>query len=367
MENKYKIIYCGEKQEHFNVDYFIKQFTQKYGTKAKAEKLLHITKDTLLKKNLSQDEAKSYQDNMHKMGLVIRIEKQPNENPYQVPQAELVSESPVFTHQVPFLNGLQWLTNALSLIFRFPVTWLFLILLYFFVLGAISLIPMAGSFLMYFLGPVFMAGFMVGCQDSFHDEKLKIRHLFSGFNHNPSSLVLVGVIYFFALVVIMILSVGLGFLILPIDMSALGEEPSMIIQALMTPQFAIVILVAFGLMILPYAAIWFAPALIALDGKEAITAMKMSFSACFKNILPMIAYGFAMLFFYILLFIPIIAALWMVLKMQGLALNQATLLMTTAKGVLICILIYFIISVLLMTAVLIASSYTSYRDIFHNE
>jgi uncharacterized membrane protein len=50
-------------------------------------------------------------------------------------------------------------------------------------------------------------------------------------------------------------------------------------------------LVAFALLIPLMMAYFFAPALIAIEGLSALSAMKYSFMGCLKNILPFFWYG----------------------------------------------------------------------------
>ena len=55
---------------------------------------------------------------------------------------------------------------------------------------------------------------------------------------------------------------------------------------------ALLALLVFLALIVPVAmAIWFAPALIALNGMTAVDAMKLSFKACWVNIIPFLVYG----------------------------------------------------------------------------
>ncbi|MES9846088.1 MAG: BPSS1780 family membrane protein, partial [Candidatus Sedimenticola sp. 6PFRAG5] len=75
-------------------------------------------------------------------------------------------------------------------------------------------------------------------------------------------------------------------------------------------------------------AYWFAPALVALDGVSAVTAMKLSFLGCLKNILPFLVYGLA----------------------------------TTVLGLLAAI--PFFLGLLVFVPVITASIYTGYRDIY---
>jgi len=91
------------------------------------------------------------------------------------------------------------------------------------------------------------------------------------------------------------------------------------------------LLIVVALFIPVTMAVWFAPALVMLDGIEPWPALKWSFFGCLKNMWPFLVYG---LVFFVL---AIVAS------------------------------IPFGLGWLLLGPVLIASVYTSYRDIFHAE
>ncbi len=52
-------------------------------------------------------------------------------------------------------------------------------------------------------------------------------------------------------------------------------------------------------------AIWFAPALVVLRGDEPFAAMKTSFNACLRNVVPFLVYGLVGLLLAILATIPL--------------------------------------------------------------
>ena len=94
---------------------------------------------------------------------------------------------------------------------------------------------------------------------------------------------------------------------------------------------ATLLLVILALFIPVSMAVWFAPALVALDGIDPLTALKWSFFACLKNIWSFLVYGLVML---------------------GLA-----IVATIPMG----------LGWLLLGPVIMASVYTAYRDIFFVE
>jgi uncharacterized membrane protein len=71
-----------------------------------------------------------------------------------------------------------------------------------------------------------------------------------------------------------------------------------------SPTFILPMLVGLALSIPLVMAYWFAPALVALEGVSAVSAMKLSFVGCLKNVLPFLLYGIIGLVLFILGAIP---------------------------------------------------------------
>ena len=92
--------------------------------------------------------------------------------------------------------------------------------------------------------------------------------------------------------------------------------------------FMLAVLVGLALALPVYMALWFAPSLIVFNNLKPVDAMKASFLACLKNIVPFLIYGV------ILLVLCFVAA------------------------------IPFGLGFLVLGPVAIASIYTGYRDIF---
>ena len=69
--------------------------------------------------------------------------------------------------------------------------------------------------------------------------------------------------------------------------------------------FALAFLVMLALSIPVYMALWFAPALVTLRELAPTDAIKQSFRACLKNIVPFLLYGIVMLVLGIIAAIPL--------------------------------------------------------------
>lgn len=231
--------------------------------------------------------------------------------------------------QVAAGQGWQWLVGGFGLFRKNPLIWLALIAVYFLIALALSIIPIVGQLLFQILAPVFAAGFMLGCRALEQGEELEIAHLFAGFRAHTVQLVTVGGLYLTGVLLFsgMIMLLGGGTMLkIPSPEELQGMDEAAV--AAMGKGMLLALLTALALVMPLLMAYWFAPALVALDGLTAVEAMKLSFVACLRNMLPFLVYG------------------------------------TLALVLLVLASIPFGLGLLVMIPVMLASQYASYRDIF---
>jgi len=254
-------------------------------------------------------------------------------NPYAAPKAAVADAAVSLGNFIPGGRGVgagrgwDWIASGWGLFKRQPGTWIGLIVLTLVIFIAIGIIPFVGSLALALLGPVFGAGVILGCRALEDGGTLEIGHLFAGFRDKAGSLIAIGALNLAAQVVIMVV-VGL---ITGASMFAMmrgGGQPD---AAGMGISMILAGLIAAALMIPVAMAVWFAPALVALNGRGTVEAMKESFSGCLKNIIPFLIYGIVMFVLAILASVPL-ALGWLVLG-----------------------------------PVIAASIYTAYRDIFYTQ
>jgi uncharacterized membrane protein len=164
---------------------------------------------------------------------------------------------------------------------------------------------------------------MIGCRAIEEGGALEIGHIFAGFREHTGKLILVGLFNIGAWLLVMLVI----FLLVGGSVFALrtaGADPG---AGAASAALAGLIGLALGIPI--YMAIWFAPALITLNGMDVAAALKASFFACLKNIVPFLVYGIVGFVLAIVASIPVMLG-WLVLG-----------------------------------PVFIASVYTAYRDIFY--
>jgi uncharacterized membrane protein len=257
------------------------------------------------------------------------------ENPYAAPKS-YVEDAPRLWPDGAFIpggrgvppgNGWRWIADAWAFTGLQRGTFIGVFLLWVLIAIVLGVIPILGSILSALLMPVFTAGFILGCDALRRGEQLEVGYLFAGFRNNTGKLIAVGAIslaFFLVMVLIVI-----GIFGSTVGMFFLGSEPTPeeMTDLLMTVVLSALVMLALSLPL--YMAMWFAGPLIVLAQYDVAVALKTSFSACLKNILPFLLWSIAILLLAILASLPL-ALGW-----------------------------------LLLGPVLMASIYLSYRDIFH--
>ncbi len=253
-------------------------------------------------------------------------------NPYAPPAAP-VSDPTQETDESAFIpggrgvaagRGWSWIAEGWDLFKQSPMIWIVNFLVFMFILIAIELVPLVGSIVGVLLAPVLAAGIMIGARAVHQGEALEVGHLFEGFRDRTSTLLLVGLLYLvgtLAIVLAVMMLVGVSVF----GAMAGGNLGAMGVGVLLG------ILVGAVLFIPLVMAYWFAPALVALNGFPAFDAMKTSFSACLKNVMPFLVYSLAGLVLAVVATVPVLLG-WFILA-----------------------------------PVFMASMYASYRDIFYDE
>jgi len=212
--------------------------------------------------------------------------------------AENLETQALTIKQVPIGNAWLWIVKGFHLFKANPAMWIILLVIYLAIMIPVSMLPVIGSVVSTLLAPVFAAGMMWGCQALVKNQDLEINHLFEGFKQNTSQLISIGGIYMVSLLLVAVI------VVLALD----KETAELLVQGKdLSPEQAdgmlMPILIALLLIMPVLMAYWFAPVLAGLHRLSAIEAMKLSFAACLKNMLPFLLYG---LIFMVLLIIAII-------------------------------------------------------------
>src|ERR1700682_1520397 len=242
-----------------------------------------------------------------------------------------MAEEPAFATQRPEVvaavhpradaagRGAVWWSEGWRLFTPAVGPWILIVVIGFILNLILAFIPILGSIASQLLFPIFAGGLMLGCRAIDRGEPLTIGHLFAGFGPRAGSLLIVALIYIVAAIAITIFVVALlfaffGAAVLAELWTAQGAITTDTAAAL--SGLLLIVLVGALLFLLLYLplvmAVWFAPALVVLQGAEPWAAMKLSFDGSLKNILPFLIYGVVGIALAIVATIPLLLG-WLVL------------------------------------------------------
>jgi hypothetical protein len=226
-------------------------------------------------------------------------------------------------------RGWSWIADVWAFTAGQRLVFIGVILLFCIVQFGLNFIPLLGPIASTFLFPFLVAGLAIGCDAVRRGEPLEVGHLFAGFQRHTNKLLLVGAVSFamyilMAIVMIAMLGVTVGMAFLG-GAPPTGEQLDQIIVPVL-----LAVLVALALSVPVTMALLFVPPLVVLNDYEVFPAVRASFVACLKNVLPFLIWGIAG------------AVLWFF------------------STLLLIIVGWFLVGSLLMV-----SLYLSYRDIFY--
>lgn len=269
------------------------------------------------------------------------------QNPYQTPTAELTPSGSSAHGQlgepirVAAGRGIDWLSDGWRLFMRAPGMLLGISLTAVVLYTLVGLIPLLGSVAILLLWPALSAGIFLALKHAHEGQPVAFADLFAPFA-NLSGLVTLGALYLLAMVAAVIVGVavmgalgGLGAL------AGLADNgvDHMSGMASLAPSFLLAFLVFVTLVSLVAMAFMFAPILVHQQQIPAMEALRLSFSASLRNMLPFLLWGLAFL-------------------LVGVVVGVLSALIPLLGGLL---MLAFCLVLMPLSA---ASLYCAYRDIF---
>lgn len=209
-----------------------------------------------------------------------------DQNPYAAPQAPVVSQlNPggglLETPQALGMNAsLSWLSKGWQMFMLAPGVWVLMALLFGFGYLFMAFIPF-GGFLIQIAMPIVLAGFYTGADRLNFGEPLEVAQITAGFSRHPGPLATVGVL---STVLQLVLGLPLAFVMIFYGDSMSGSSFGLSgYDALMAMMVSFGVLM-FLVMVAVSLATWFAPMLIALDHRDALAAIRLSWRGCMRNL-----------------------------------------------------------------------------------
>lgn len=237
-------------------------------------------------------------------------------NLYRPPEANLeIAPKAIENHlreprKCPASAGWYWITDAWQLFKKRPGFWIGMWVTFTLVLIVLSVLPVI-SLATPFITPFFFAGFAFAAIKMDNDEIATFSDLLIGFNKEGCSRSLLGAsaIYFSCSAVMLIFLFMFIF-----GLSSLTANPILIV---------VPVLIYLAVQIPLVMSIWFMPILIVQHGQGAWQAMKLSFSGCWRNMIPFFIYGLILILFFILALIPLFLGLLIVGPLSTLTIYTA--------------------------------------------
>lgn len=204
-----------------------------------------------------------------------------------------------------------WLRRGWLSFMAYPSIWIGAAVLLLVMFMAVSIVPIFGQIAAHLLAPVLGAGMFRICQRITDGEVPEIPDLFIGFKTHVSDLVMVGVNFAFGMFGVAV------FVFLMVRFGLIGDTVTARIAgfsvSFSTMPLAGLVVIALSSPVI--MATWFAPALVIFHDMKPVPAMKASFKAGARNLLPMLIFAiflvvalfFAMLpvFLGLILFLPV--------------------------------------------------------------
>ncbi len=227
-------------------------------------------------------------------------------NPYQPPAAPASAQAGAFSaagRAVDAGRGWEWIAEGFALFKKQPGMWILVLIVLVACSILISLVPIVGSLANLLLMQVFLGGVMLGCRALDNGESFDVGWVFAGFKQNTGDLVVLGLLalvgWIIAFIPAILIMGGGAFMAM---MGGGGSLPNIGALGL---TFVLAMLVALALALPLYMAMWFAPSLVVFNNLKPVDAMKASFLACLKNIVPFLLYGVVLLALCVVAAIPL--------------------------------------------------------------
>jgi hypothetical protein len=185
-------------------------------------------------------------------------------------------------------NGLNWLTEAIGIVFRNPGAFLVMAL----IVGVINLIPFLGSLAIVVCGPALLGGIVHAARTEAEGGKAELGQLFQAFQEpgkiGPMLLLCLPAIVGAALLLVFGLVFGIGALIGGGLSAANGSGLG---AGAIGGGLLVLCLIGLVVVLAIYALQFFAIPRVMLDAVEPFAAMKESLAACLRNIGAFLVFG----------------------------------------------------------------------------
>jgi uncharacterized membrane protein len=409
MNALHQVVFTGELRPGISPEQAARDFASVFKIpEEKAWRLILDNRQHVLKREVDKATAKRYREVLEELGLKVRIEPAATPvgargtapaaqsapamggafqaapaaaaepaNPYAPPRADLRAPAAggglmAGPQPVPAGHGWLWLRDAFALFRAQPWMWLAVYAIVILINFVLNLIPL-GALAWFFLAPIFAGGIMLGAREFDRHGRARVGMVFDGFSERGGQLALIALLYLLGLVVVVLGALILLSLVGAISaagLQAMSSGDALAMAAVMAPGAILLFGLVILLMVMPLLmAYWFAPALVVLENLDAFDAMKLSFRACWLNLIPFLVFGLALLGLTVLFSIALAVAAGIPTAIAAGVVNafggSALSMVAAFPFGLLAIALAFGLFILAF-AVVSLTQYTGYRDIFRH-
>jgi hypothetical protein len=224
------------------------------------------------------------------------------DNPYQPPAARVAGSAEGALagalidggRRLPAGRGSAWWVQGWRLFAAAPGPWIGATVVFMLISLAANLVPLVGTCVLV-LQSIFLGGIYIGCAAAWDGEGFEFRHLFAGFDRHAGQLALVGLFFLLGVVAVFVILIVLLLLFGGITVfTGLTVENALNFQQYGLIGLAVIIVLT-GVFLIALMVMsgfyWFAPLLVVQYELSAWPAMRMSFTACLRNMLPLLVFG----------------------------------------------------------------------------
>lgn len=206
-------------------------------------------------------------------------------------------------------RGWQWIVEGFRIFRKQPLTWIALIVVMLVIwMVCTFVLPLIGPLAINLVSPVFFAGLMLACRTTDEDGEPEFGQLFAAFKTHANPLITIGGIYLVGnIIAVAVIFAVAGGTALPTLMGKTAVDPEAVLAAARGLLLGIAVGMAVFVPIL--MAVWFAPLLVVFHNQPPVEAMKISYTACWRNTMPLLVYGLATLLLLIIASIPLMLGL----------------------------------------------------------
>lgn len=239
---------------------------------------------------------------------------------------------------VPAARGWRWVSEGFALFRRNPGVLALMVVGYWFILGAVNLVPVLGGVVATLLVPALSVGVLTACR-TIDTRHTALPHLlFAGLRQRPGPLIALGGLNFLAsLLVLSLVSLLDGGTLMRWMTTGVRPDPEELGGLAGAAQVGLAIYVPV------FMAFWYAPQLVAWHGHSLGKALFFSFFACLRNWRAFLVYGLTLIL------------------VGGVLPGLVVSLLPDQAGLAVLFSVPFLMA---MAPIFFASFYLSYRDVF---